>query len=74
MPNNTEPRDKEQRQQLSVRLTTELVTRVSIAAAGAGKSVTQFVQEALDERTKEHKDDAARIIEREKIPKQWSLK
>jgi predicted HicB family RNase H-like nuclease len=71
MEEESDSPDPQPRKQFSVRLPEELVKRVGIAAAGAGKSLTQFVQETLDERTKEHKDDAARIIEREKTPKYW---
>lgn len=68
---DTELKNKEPKQQFSVRLPLELVKRVEIAAAGAGKSLTQFVEEILNERTEGHKEDAARIIEREKVPKHW---
>jgi len=42
-----------------------------MAAAGADKKLAAFVIEALDERTKDHKEDVQRIAEREKVPKKW---
>jgi predicted HicB family RNase H-like nuclease len=57
--------------QLNVRVPKELFRRVNMAAAGANKKLAVFVIEALDERTKDHKDDVQKITEREKIPKKW---
>jgi len=57
--------------QLNVRVPDELWRRVSSVAGGSGKSLTDFVNQALDERTKEHKEDVNRIAEREKLPKSW---
>jgi predicted HicB family RNase H-like nuclease len=57
--------------QLNVRLPEELLRRVNAIAGAAGKTVTAFVSEALDERTQEHKADVERIAERERQPKKW---
>ena len=57
--------------QLNVRLPEELLRRVSAVAGAAGKTLTAFVSEALEERTKDHKADVDRIAEREKQPKKW---
>jgi predicted HicB family RNase H-like nuclease len=57
--------------QLNVRLPDELLRRVNAVAGAAGKKLTTFVSETLDERTKDHKADVERIAEREKQPKQW---
>lgn len=57
--------------QLNVRLPEELLRRVNAVAGAAGKTVTAFVSEALNERTQEHKADVEKIAEREKQPKKW---
>jgi hypothetical protein len=40
-------------------------------AGASGKTLVQFVSEALDERKKEHKPDVQRMADREKSPKKW---
>jgi predicted HicB family RNase H-like nuclease len=62
---------REPTDQLNVRIPTELYRRVSSVAGASGKTLTQFVSVTLDERTKDHKEDVARIAEREKQPKKW---
>jgi predicted HicB family RNase H-like nuclease len=57
--------------QLNVRLPDELLRRVSAVAGAIGKTVTDFVSETLDERTKEHKPDIEKIAERERLLKRW---
>lgn len=57
--------------QLNVRLPEELIRRVGAVAAARGETLAKFVNDALDERTKEHKIDVQRITEREKSPKKW---
>ena len=57
--------------QLNVRISTELFRRVSAVAGASGKSLTDFVSETLDERTALHREDVARIVERERLPKRW---
>jgi predicted HicB family RNase H-like nuclease len=57
--------------QLNVRVPTELLRRVSIVAAGKGDTLAKFVSDALDERTRDHRGDVRRIMEREKSPKKW---
>jgi hypothetical protein len=57
--------------QLNVRLPDELLRRVNAVAGAAGKKLTEFVSETLDERTKDHKADVERIAAREKLPKKW---
>jgi predicted HicB family RNase H-like nuclease len=57
--------------QLNVRVPDELFRRVSSVAGAKGDTLANFVIEALDERTKDHKDDVQRIADREAIPKKW---
>jgi len=64
--------------QLSVRVPEELLIRLNKVAGALGKTLKEFVTEALDARTKEHKSDVEkiaehekRIAEREKVPKRW---
>lgn len=57
--------------QLNVRVPTELFRRVSSVAGAMGQTLTKFVSDTLDERTKEHKLEVEKMIEREKVPKQW---
>jgi predicted HicB family RNase H-like nuclease len=64
-PNRTNP------DQLNVRISTELLRRINSVAGAAGKTLTEFVTETLDERTKAHKPDVDRIAEREKLPRKW---
>ena len=61
---------------LSVSLEEELLGRITRVANALKISKTQFVKEALDERTREHKPDAdgiaeheRRIVERERLRK-----
>jgi len=55
-----------------------LLIRLNKVAGALGKTLKEFVTEALDARTKEHKSDVEkiaehekRIAEREKVPKRW---
>jgi len=57
--------------QLNVRLPEELIRRVGAVAAARGETLSKFVADALDERTKEHKPDVQKIADREKSPKKW---
>lgn len=57
--------------QLNVRVPTELFRRVASVAGAAGKTLSGFVSEILDERTKEHIQDVQKIADREKTPKKW---
>jgi len=57
--------------QLNVRVPEELFRRVNSVAGAKGQSVTDFVTEVLDQRTKDHKEDVARMAEREQQPKSW---
>jgi predicted HicB family RNase H-like nuclease len=71
---NTKPKAKsggKAKAQLNVLLSDELVRRVSSVAGASGKTLVQFVSEALDERTRGHKPDVQRIANREKSPKKW---
>jgi predicted HicB family RNase H-like nuclease len=52
--------------QLNVRLPEGLLRRVNAVAGAAGKTLTTIVMEALEERTKAHKDDVERMADREK--------
>ena len=64
--------------QLNVRIPEELMRRITAVAGAKKQSLTQFVIEALDERTKEHKpevqkiaEQVQKIAEREASPKKW---
>jgi predicted HicB family RNase H-like nuclease len=57
--------------QLNVRVPEELFRRVNSVAGAMGKSLTAFVTETLEERTKDHKTDVQRMVEREKSSKRW---
>jgi len=48
-----------------------LFRRVSSVAGAKGDTLAKFVIEALDERTKNHKDDVQKIAEREAMTKKW---
>ena len=54
-----------------MRIPEELYRRVSAVAGADGKSLADFVGDTLDERTKDHIADVAKIAEREKVPKKW---
>lgn len=58
-------------QQLNIRVPDELFRRVNSVAGATGKTLTTFVTETLDERTKAHKEDVERMAAREKITKKW---
>jgi hypothetical protein len=36
-----------------------------------GQTLTKFVTDTLDERTKEHRPEVGKMIDREKVPKEW---
>jgi predicted HicB family RNase H-like nuclease len=57
--------------QLNVRLSDDLLRRVNSVAGAMGKTLTDFVSETLDERTKDHKANVEKIAEREKLPRRW---
>ncbi len=58
-------------EQLNVRVPEELYRRVNSVAGASGKTITDFVTQVLDERTKDHKGDVQRMAQREKVPKKW---
>jgi hypothetical protein len=68
---STTPASRALTDQLNVRITTELLRRVSAVAGATGKTLAKFVSETLDERTAEHIADVGKIIDREKLQKKW---
>jgi predicted HicB family RNase H-like nuclease len=57
--------------QLNVRMPTELFRRVGVVAGARGETITKFVSDTLNDRTKDHTLDVKKIVEREKLPKKW---
>ena len=81
MANKAAPSPKPTRKpkrQLNVRLPEDLYRRIERVAEARQEDLAKFVGDTLDQRTKEHENDAAKIAEiigkiaeREKAPKKW---
>jgi predicted HicB family RNase H-like nuclease len=71
MVKKRKPPQRNKSDQLNVRLPEELMRRLNSVVGAAGKTLTEFVTQVLDERTKDHQADVGRIAERERVPKKW---